>query len=91
MSVCPLIAAPPLHTQYGLDKSTHASSPPPGPPLTPPTHPTAMCPFPPACRSLEDKAREMNISDLASFYGSNTFTGAGFQLDKTQNVIAYHV
>jgi hypothetical protein len=33
----------------------------------------------------------MNIVDLASFYGSNTFTGAGFQLDKTQNVIAYHV
>lgn len=42
-------------------------------------------------RCLEDKAREMNISDLASFYGSNTFMGAGFQLDKSQGVIAYHV
>lgn len=47
----------------------------------------ALC----VCRCLEDKAREMNISDLASFYGSTTFTGAGFQLDHTQGVIAYHV
>lgn len=43
------------------------------------------------CRCLEDKAREMNISDLASFYGSTTFTGAGFQLDRAQSSIAYHV
>lgn len=43
------------------------------------------------CRSLEDKAREMNISDMAGFYSSTTFSGAGFQLDKSQGVIAYHV
>lgn len=42
-------------------------------------------------RCLEDKAREMNISDLAGFYGSTMFTRAGFQLDRSQGVIAYHV
>jgi hypothetical protein len=44
-----------------------------------------------APRCLEDKAREVNIADLAGFYSSNTFTGAGFQLDRSAGVIVYTV
>lgn len=40
-------------------------------------------------RCLEDKAREINISDCVEFYNSNTFMGAGFQLDRSAGIIVY--
>lgn len=44
-----------------------------------------------ARRCLEDKAREVNITDIAGFYSSGTFTGSGFQLDRNAGVIVYHI
>eukprot|EP00878_Enallax_costatus_P046886 GHUV01057201.1.p3 GENE.GHUV01057201.1~~GHUV01057201.1.p3 ORF type:complete len:135 (+),score=55.70 GHUV01057201.1:961-1365(+) len=40
-------------------------------------------------RCLEDKAREINITDCADFYSSNTFMGAGFMLDRSARTIVY--
>lgn len=42
------------------------------------------------CRCLEDKAREVNITDVVDFYKSSTFTGSGFELDRSAGVIVYH-
>jgi hypothetical protein len=42
-------------------------------------------------RCLEDKAREVNITDLAGFLGSATFSGAGFSLDSAAGVIEFRV
>ena len=33
-------------------------------------------------RLLEDKARELQISDLPGFYASDAFRGQGFKLDQ---------
>jgi hypothetical protein len=47
----------------------------------------------PACccrRCLEDKAREVNITDTSGFYGSSLFSSSGFELDRSAGVIVYH-
>ncbi len=35
-----------------------------------------------ACRSLEEKAREYNITDLPAFYSSRDFRNNGFMLER---------
>ncbi|KAF6250945.1 minichromosome maintenance protein 2 [Scenedesmus sp. NREL 46B-D3] len=42
------------------------------------------------CRCLEDKAREVNITDTSGFYGSSLFSSSGFELDRSAGVIVYH-
>ncbi|WIA33492.1 hypothetical protein OEZ86_006619 [Tetradesmus obliquus] len=42
------------------------------------------------CRCLEDKAREVNISDTSGFYSSDLFSSSGFELDRSAGVIVYH-
>lgn len=39
------------------------------------------------CRTLEERAREYNITDLAALYNSNAFVNAGFQVDTQRQVI----
>ena len=60
---------------------------------TMPLQPTEAARFctPPCCvcRSLEDKAREHEITDLADFYSSNVFTSSGFELHANSNHIVY--
>ncbi len=41
------------------------------------------------CRVLEEKAREHEIPDLTSLYGSDMFRQCGFAYDRTANVITY--
>lgn len=43
----------------------------------------------PSCRVLEEKAREHEIPDLTSLYGSDMFRQCGFAYDRTANVITY--
>jgi len=42
------------------------------------------------CRCLEDKAREVNITDISSFYNSREFAGSGFEVDRAAGIIVYH-
>lgn len=56
-------------------------------PLTPPPPPP---PSPLAPRLFEDKARELQISDLPGFYSSDTFKGQGFKLDQGAASIVFN-
>ena len=40
-------------------------------------------------RSLEERARELQIADLHGFYASAAFSGAGFRLDRDAGVVVY--
>ncbi len=40
-------------------------------------------------RLLEDKAREYDIADVSSLYGSAMFRNCGFAFDRAHNVITY--
>ncbi len=47
----------------------------------------ALTPAAISCRSLEERAREYNITDLQALYTSQAFRSAGFSLDEQRQII----